>query len=170
MTIAIYEKQYTALLSVEARTGRDLPNRRACKRIRKKKEGAFFQDLPTQHVMVSKRMIDLAWDKFFRSRGMPQKDSINSQTRLANDRESAKRHLPSGPEDVLSFSHRTGMKPDQLERPSLNEKAEPRFWKILTSHIDGMQRFKRSQGDGCMQFHPVHETGGPWKQVVMTSL
>ena len=27
---------------------------------------------------------------------------------LANDRESAKRHPPSGPQEVLSFSHRTG--------------------------------------------------------------
>jgi hypothetical protein len=60
---------------------RDLPNRRACKRIRNKRVGAFFQDLPTQPVIVGKRMIDLACDNFFRSRGMPQKDWINSQTR-----------------------------------------------------------------------------------------
>jgi hypothetical protein len=60
--------------------------------------------------------------------------------------------------------------PDQLERPSLNEKAEPPILEILSSHLDGMQRFKRSQGDGCMQFHRVDETGGPWKQADMTSL
>jgi hypothetical protein len=60
---------------------RDLPNRRACKRVRNKREGKLFQDLPTQPVMVSKRMIDLACDNFFRSRGMLQKDSINNWTR-----------------------------------------------------------------------------------------
>jgi len=60
---------------------RGLPNRLACKRILNKREGAFFQDLPSQPVMVSKRMIDLACDNFFRSRGMRQKDSTNSQTR-----------------------------------------------------------------------------------------
>ena len=60
---------------------RDLPNRRACKRIQNKRAGAFFQDLPTQPVMVGKRLIDLACDNFFRSRGMLQKDSINNWTR-----------------------------------------------------------------------------------------
>jgi hypothetical protein len=70
---------------------------------------------------------------------------------LANDRQSAN-DTPSGPQNVLSFTRNR------------------RFWKILTSHIDGMQRFKRFQGDGCMQFHPVDETGGSWKQVDMTSL
>jgi hypothetical protein len=59
---------------------RDPPNRPTCKRIWNQREGAFFQDLPTQPVMVNKRMIDSACDKFFRSRGMPQKDSINSGT------------------------------------------------------------------------------------------
>ena len=42
---------------------------------------SFFQDLPTQPVMVGKRLIDLACDNFFRSRGMLQKDSINNWTR-----------------------------------------------------------------------------------------
>jgi hypothetical protein len=64
---------------------RILANRRACKkRIRNKREGAFFQDVPTQPVMVGKRMIDFACDNFFRSRGMPQKDSINSRTRRSD--------------------------------------------------------------------------------------
>jgi hypothetical protein len=57
------------------------PNRRTGKRVRNKREGAFFQDVPTQPVMVGKRMIDFACDKFFRSRGMVQKDSVNSRTR-----------------------------------------------------------------------------------------
>jgi len=64
---------------------RILANRRACKkRIRNKREGAFFQDVPTQPVMVGKRMIDFACDNFFRSRGMPQRDSINSRTRRSD--------------------------------------------------------------------------------------
>ena len=72
---------------------------------------------------------------------------------------------------MLSFSRRTGKKvPDQLERPSLNEKAEPPILEILACHLDGLQRFKRWQGDGCMQFHPKDETSGSGKQVHMTSL
>jgi hypothetical protein len=64
---------------------RILANRRAGKkRIRNEREGAFFQDVPTQPVMVGKRLIDFACDNFFRSRGMPQKDSINSQTRRSD--------------------------------------------------------------------------------------
>lgn len=59
---------------------RDLANRRAGKRIRNKMEGAFFQDLPTQPIMAGKRMIDLACDNFFRSRGMLRKDSLNIRT------------------------------------------------------------------------------------------
>jgi hypothetical protein len=90
---------------------------------------------------------------------------------LANDRESAKRHPPSGPQDVLSFSHRTGKKAGSAGAAVFKRESRTAdFGKILTSHIDGMQRFKRSQGDGCMQFHPVHETGGPWQQVEVTSL
>ena len=58
----------------------DLPNRRAGKRIRNKIEGAFFQDVPTQPIMLGKRMIDLACDNFFRSRGMLRKDSLNLRT------------------------------------------------------------------------------------------
>jgi hypothetical protein len=49
--------------------------------LRKKRAGAFFQDWQTQPVMASKRMIDLACDNFFRSRGIPTKDSINGWTR-----------------------------------------------------------------------------------------
>ena len=59
----------------------DLPNRCAGKRIRNNGQGPFFLDLPTQPVMLNKRMIDVACDKFFRSRAMSQKDSINSWTR-----------------------------------------------------------------------------------------
>jgi hypothetical protein len=59
---------------------RILANRRACqKRIRNQREGAFFQDVPTQPVMVGKRMIDFACDNFFRSRGMPQKDRLTAE-------------------------------------------------------------------------------------------
>ena len=60
---------------------RNLANRRAGKRIRNKGQGPFFLDLPTQPIMLNKLMIDSACDKFFRSRGMLQKDSINSWTR-----------------------------------------------------------------------------------------
>ena len=59
---------------------RGLANRRAGKRIRNKIEGAFFQDVPTQPIMLGKRMIDLACDNFFRSRGMLRKDSLNLRT------------------------------------------------------------------------------------------
>jgi hypothetical protein len=59
---------------------RNLANRRACKRIRNQTEGPSFQDLPTQPIMVNKRMIDLACDNFFRSRGMPQKGPLSIRT------------------------------------------------------------------------------------------
>jgi hypothetical protein len=49
--------------------------------LRKKRADVFCQDWQTQPVMVSKRMIDLACDNFFHSRGMPYKDSINGWTR-----------------------------------------------------------------------------------------
>ena len=59
---------------------RILANRRACqKRIRNKREGAFFQEVPTQPVMVGKRMIDFACENFFRSPGMPQKDRLTAE-------------------------------------------------------------------------------------------
>ena len=60
---------------------RGLPNRHAFKRVRNKRARASLQNRPNQPVMVSKRMIDLACDNFFRSRGMPHKESINSWTR-----------------------------------------------------------------------------------------
>ena len=60
---------------------RGLANRHASKRVRKKRAGASLQNRPTQPVMAGKRMIDLACDNFFRSRGMLHKESGNSWTR-----------------------------------------------------------------------------------------
>ena len=60
---------------------RGLANRHGSKRVRKKRARASLQNRPTQPVMAGKRMIDLACDSFFRSRGMLHKESGNSWTR-----------------------------------------------------------------------------------------
>jgi hypothetical protein len=60
---------------------RGLPNRHSFKPVRNKRARTSLQNQPTQPVMVTKRMVDLACDNFFRSRAMPHKDSINSWTR-----------------------------------------------------------------------------------------
>ena len=60
---------------------RRVANRHASKCVRKKRARASLQNRPTQPVMAGKRMIDLACDNFFRSRGMLHKGSINSWTR-----------------------------------------------------------------------------------------
>jgi hypothetical protein len=77
MITAIYEKQHT-LSSVEAQTGRGGMS----KAYSEQKGGAFLSESADPPIMVSKRMIDLARDNFFRSRGMPHKGSINSRTRI----------------------------------------------------------------------------------------
>ena len=60
---------------------RGLPNRHAFKPIRNRRARASWKNQPTQPVMVTKRMIDLACGNFFRSRGMQHKDSTNGWTR-----------------------------------------------------------------------------------------
>lgn len=49
--------------------------------VRNKGARASSQDWQALPVMVSKRLIDLACENFFRSRGMPSKDPLNGWTR-----------------------------------------------------------------------------------------
>jgi hypothetical protein len=56
-------------------------NRQAPKPVRNKRVGASLHHRASERVMVSKRMIDLACDNFFRSRGIPHKGSISSWRR-----------------------------------------------------------------------------------------
>jgi hypothetical protein len=49
--------------------------------IRNKRAAASSQDWQALPVMVSKRLIDLACENFFRSRGMLSKDPLNRWTR-----------------------------------------------------------------------------------------